>query len=277
MSKYIQNRLNKINELSLELIIINERIVSYINIFKDLEDKHKFFKVNDYSYNNIKQDKSIFNKNFSIYFSISQNYFDLNFDLNKFDFRDRNVPIDYILLLSPILEDFKKYVSFENIHNDIKLSQATYQQIAKIYEEIELKKSDFLSNSDFIIDYSKKNLYGKNIFNDSGEVETVTQFFKLVKNNKNKLVNINSCKDETCISFKVPKLDKSGKFISNKYTLKEYIFKLNKPFFDFFDLKEENFSFYTVYDINLSFSGLNNDKINTLFEKFQLANQLSEF
>lgn len=277
MSKYIQNRLNKINELSLELIIINERIVSYINIFKGLEDKHKCFKVHDYSYNNIKQDKSIFNKNFSIYFSISQNYFDLNFDLNKFDFRDRNVPIDYILLLSPILEDFKKYVSFENIHNDIKLSQATYQQIAKIYEEIELKKSDFLSNSDFIIDYSKKNLYGKNIFNDSGEFETVTLFFKLVKNNKYKLININSCTDENCISFKVPKLDKSGKFISNKYTLKEYIFKLNKPFFDFFDLKEENFSFYTVYDINLSFSGLNNDKINTLFEKFQLANQLSEF
>lgn len=277
MSKYIQNRLNKINELSLELIIINERIVSYINIFKNLEDKHKCFKVNDYSYNNIKQDKSIFNKNFSIYFSISQNYFDLNFDLNKFDFRDKNVPIDYILLLLPILEDFKKYVSFENIHNDIKLSQSTYQQIAKIYEEIELKKSDFLSNSDFIIDYSKKNLYGKNIFNDSGEVETVTQFFKLVKNNKYKLININSCTDENCISFKVPKLDKSGKFISNKYTLKEYIFKLNKPFFDFFDLTEENFSFYTVYDINLSFSALNNDKINTLFEKFQLENQLSEF
>lgn len=68
MSKYIQNRKDKIEKLSQQLTSVNERIHSYISFLNDLKNKHHFFVIDVFKLNNIKEETTIFATTFHISF-----------------------------------------------------------------------------------------------------------------------------------------------------------------------------------------------------------------
>lgn len=291
MSKYITTRLEKINILSNELKNVCEKIDSYITILKNIKKEHDKFSIH-YTKKKLAYNNSIFYYQDIV---LSYNYL-LTINFISF-FNYEKLSLDYT---SKSL--ITKQISFETLKNELILSFNLYNKIEKLYKEVNLKKSGFTNNSNIIVSHFKKLTKEQYIEIDS---QYKYLYVKLRKDNSLEAIDVilKNTPDSSSFKIKLPIVEEIEKiYIENNSTntydkelyiniFKKEFIRLNKYFFDNFNIDETGIEFYfssnfstfcsDYYNFNLScdlyINYLDKDHIKCLVNKIEINNQISNF
>ena len=300
------NLIKKIQELSEQLNIVNQRIDSYISYFEKIKnDTDIKFSISIYSRNNILENKNLFSKQFILNFyghNIVKSFF-VSFENSNIDFHPDRVPFSLFFSLTKILSDIDENIGLENIKEDIKNSMQLYKEIQKAYKDISYLSSDFNTNSTLIIS-SFKQLVKKQIKDFSKESESIYLSFK--RNNKIERLDIilKFHQESNYFQLKIPKLSTIEQIYSEKYTKEIFVFiffktifldlffEENKTFFESFNINKKHIKlidYSQLKDLNsldvyltslisgLSFNPIKNEDIKILAEKIMIEQKIKDF
>lgn len=304
MTKNIELKQQKIQELSEELAIVNSRIDSYINYFENLKNTDLgndiTFNLNIYSFNAIDNDKKIFSKSFNLYFTIGNDSFRLLFNDSKVRFSQNQEPsFNLIIEISKIISNIENTFTIQSIKKDLEYSKTLYFQIENLYKEYNNIASGFTENSTILISYLKKM-----VKEQSAKDDDTSFYFSLKRDNRREQLDvlIKSYYDRNFFQLSLPTFDS----IKNKYLEKysnsqfmsvfEIIFKdefflMNQSFFEQFDisLKDIKYTNYYVKTLNdsgeyrrsiiagLSISSIGESRVKLLAEKVHINQQIKNF
>jgi len=299
MSKYIESRQLKILELSKQLSIINDRVDSYISFLENFKpsikiDKHfVLLNLNDIKTKIYKENEAIFFKKFNINIKIDNQYIEIFFNEDFSSFYDNKLPLHVLTIASSIILQINQEISFDSISKDIKESEILYKNIIKINEEIDLKKSGFIEQSNFVLKNIKEFL-SKNI--QTCSKDNTKLFYFMYKCKSIKSFNIQNCSQDKC-HFSIIEPEQISLF--QKYNIdvfksdqydkklmleiyKEEFFKLN-PHVQYFLIPV---SFYISKKITdelvhpycyFSINDISEYGINIIYEKLKFKQQLNDF
>lgn len=291
MSKYITTRLEKINILSNELKNVCEKIDSYIIILKNIQKEHGKFSIH-YAKKNLDFNTSIFYYKNII---LSYNYL---LETHHFSF----FKFEKLLLDYTSKSLINKQINLETFREELILSFNLYHKIEKLYKEVNLKNSGFTNNSNIIVSHFKKLTKEQDIEIDS---QYKYLYVKLRKDNSLEAIDVilKNTPDNSSFKIKLPIVEEIEKiYIENNSTntydkelyidiFKKEFVRLNKYFFDNFNIDETGIDFYfssnfstfcsDYYNFNLScdlyINYLDKDHIKCLVNKIEINNQISNF
>lgn len=292
MSKYVENRLEKIKELSDILKSHNFYINNAINLIQPLCNKNITISIFTH---NIKKDKSICYNIFSLEFLIDNNSFSYYSFRNEFSFGKENIPFKYLYFINNFLNKFNNIVNLEELFVHIQEAVKIFKQIETLYKEIDLKSSGFKEKSFLLINSIKDNFPIQSNCNHNNGL-----FFNLKNNNSRKSIYFQQVETieqiKNGIYLKLPNLDKydlrkkfSGddiyscfNYLSNKSTLiKKEFFDLNKDFFNYINLPIKSI-FIDISNFEskisaLTISDLTEEQISIAVDKIKLNTMISDF
>lgn len=299
----IQKVMANINQLSSELKIVNDRIDSYISYFeylKNLErDNHITLTINVNSFNSIKEDKSLFVKNFNVYFNVGAVSFRFLFDDRNIKFNSTEVPFKLISIIYNIISKIEEKLNFVAIQKDIEDSKSIYFQIEKLYQEYNNLANGYTENSSIIISHFKEI-----VKKQSAKDDNTSFYLSFKRDNKRESldISIKSYYDPNFFQLSLPTLES----IKNKYleknqhlsfirtqfeiVFKEEFFLLNQDFFQIFNIKQQNIKFQDRYlkefdnslyrksiISGLSFTAITKNHIKLLAEQIKMKNIIVNF
>lgn len=292
MSKYIQNRIQKIKELSDNLKSHNSYINNTIDLIQPLCDNDITISVFT---NSIKNNKSICYNIFSLKFLINNNLFSYYSVRNEFSFGKENIPFKYLSFINNFLNKFNNIIDLEELFAHTQEAIKTFKEIETLQKEIDLKSSGFKEKSFLLINSIKENFpIQSNCNHDNG------LFFNLKNNNSHKSISFQQVETieqiKNGIYLKLPNLDKyelSKKisfddinsrfnYLSNKSSIiRQDFFDLNKDFFNYIHLPIESISvelsILAPITPTISILDLKEEQISIAVDKIKLNTLISNF
>ncbi len=291
MTKYIENRINKIKELSDILNSHNSYINNAIHLIQPLCNNDITISILT---NSMKNNNSIYYNIFSLKFLIDHNNFSYFSVRNEFSFGKEDIAFKHLYFVTNFLNKLNNGVDLEELFLHTKEAIKTFKEIETLYKEIDLKSSGFKEKSFLLINSIKENFpIPSNCNIDNG------LFFNLKNNNSSKSISFQQIKKiediKNGIYLAIPNLDKYNlktiefsfenltdyfEEIDKKSNLvKQDFFDLNKDFFNYIHLTIESISINRSphLDFNISIKDLNEEQISITVEKINLNKAISNF
>ncbi len=308
MTKYIENRIKKIKELSEQLNIVNQRIDSYALRLKIiLSNYSNVYQLIYNNFNNIKEDSSLFYKKIAISFYHNYKHNSFCFEKKEFDFESKNLSFGIVSTLDHCIELMDQEFGLTTISKDIIESESIYFQIKTLYFEIHKKSSDFKIYADSFLLQIKT--FNKSFqINEKFLTHKKSSFLPRRDNKLEKMTFSNSIEDKNlCLNFISPKLENVFNIYNNNHKrvqifdkqqfyfyFKTEFFNINHEILSFFDIQftdiQINVTFANQYVCNLNFhlykenfdyniyiKDFSKYKLKILHEKFQSIKQLENF
>lgn len=291
MTKYIENRINKIKELSEILNSHNSHINNAINLIQPLCNNDITISILT---NSIKSNNSIYYNIFSLKFLVNNdNIFHYYSIRNEFSFGKEDIPFKQLYFVTNFLNKLNNVVDLEELFFHTKEAVKTFKEIETLHKEIDLKSSGFKEKSFLLINSIKENFpIQSNDNKDNG------LFFNIENNNSFKSIWFYEVKSiekiKNGIHLKLPNLDNynlepkkvsSENINSNIYNLfnkedliKQDFFDLNKDFFNYIHLPIE--SIYIVISLGklkVTIDNLREKQISIAVDKIHLDKMMSNF
>lgn len=307
MSKYIESRKQKIQELSEQLNIVNQRIDSYALRLKNiLSNYSNVYKLIYNNFNDIKEDSSLFYKRIAISFYHNYKHNSFCFEKKEFYFESNNLSFGIVSTLNHFIELMDQEFGLITISKDIIESESIYSKIKTIYLEIFKKHSDFTLFTDSFLQLVTK-FNEQNTILDNYQDNIISISFK--KNNKlEELEFLLSNKDKKlCMNFKIPSIEELFNIyeqnknkgyveimqILNLFLKNEVLF-LNKNLIEILNIEQENIKFRIYFSnlyifmsniedfksnlkFNININPFQKEQLKLINEKFQSIKQLENF
>jgi len=292
MSKYIENRIKKIKELSDTLKSHNSYINNAINLIQPLCNND--INISIFT-NSIKNNNSIYYNIFSLRFFIDNQIFSYYSFGNEFSFSQEDIPFKYISIINNFLNKLNNSIDLEETFLHTQETIKIFKEIEKLHKEIDLKSSGFKEKYSLLIHSIKENFPISNFNINDG------LYFNLKNNNSIKSIsfhNVTTIRDiKDGIHLKLPDLkvyDIKGKddsfknfndytkYLTNKSSIiKQDFFDLNSDFFNYIQLPIESiFLELSILDQTieiLRISDLNEEQLSIAVEKINLEKMMSNF
>lgn len=298
MTKYIENRINKIKALSDILNSHNVHINNAINLIQPLCNNDITISILT---NSMKNNNSIYYNIFSLKFLIDHNNFSYFSVRNEFSFGKEDISFKHLCFVTNFLNKLNNLVDLEELFSHTKEAIKTFKKIETLYKEIDLKSSGFKEKSFLLINSIKENFpIPSNCNIDNG------LFFNLKNNHSRKSISfqpIKKIKDiKNGIYLEIPNLDKynlkaikfseenlSDYFEEIEYKsnlIKQEFFDLNKYFFNYIHLTIESISLdiyprsnlkLFIADLKISIKYLTEEQISIIVDKINLNKTISNF
>ncbi len=302
----LEQDIKYVKKLSRQLNIINKRIDSYIDYFKNLKNTYLQNKsdisldIHIAALNTIRENKKLFSKNFYLIFTLGDENFRFSFEELNNTFYCKKKYSNLMITISNILEEVNKIFDIEVIKNDIQQSNLLYKDIKKLYNKIKTFESGFFNHVESIINLLKENINDTNSINDTNLIyfsfraDFEKQILKVIIKNSDHpnyfpliIPELNLIKEQYLLKHKNLKFS-SQRFIS---LFKNIFFDLNKEIFDLFNISKDEITYSNNYFKNfentkyyletiastLQINEMNINKVKMIAEKINLNQQLINF